>query len=202
MKAGDKVVTASGIRGLVISVKDNTVSLSSIDAKMEVIKASVTEILESGTAPKSSHHEAKQSLEIHSRHPDRRLVALRNLPADFAQPLAGQFTSRAENTDAAFTNILERLAPLDAGAARPRVRQSVGGHRHERHPELFSVHHREESTVSDDLHLEPVAARRVGQDQAGPGFAGRHVVPRRDGHERAGELPRTMARTRFRARRM
>jgi preprotein translocase subunit YajC len=49
MKAGDKVETASGIRGLVISVKDNTVPLKSIDSKIEVSKASVTQILESGT---------------------------------------------------------------------------------------------------------------------------------------------------------
>ena len=50
MKAGDKVETASGIRGLVISVKDNTVTLKSIDSKIEVSKASVTQILESGTS--------------------------------------------------------------------------------------------------------------------------------------------------------
>ena len=48
LKAGDKVETASGIRGLVISVKDNSVTLKSIDAKLEVSKASVTQILESG----------------------------------------------------------------------------------------------------------------------------------------------------------
>jgi preprotein translocase subunit YajC len=50
LKAGDRVETASGIRGLVISVKDNTVTLKSIDAKLEVSKASVTQILESGTS--------------------------------------------------------------------------------------------------------------------------------------------------------
>jgi preprotein translocase subunit YajC len=50
MKAGDRVETASGIRGLVISVKDNTVTLKSIDSKIEVSKASVTQILESGTS--------------------------------------------------------------------------------------------------------------------------------------------------------
>ena len=56
LKAGDKVETASGIRGLVISVKDNSVTLKSIDAKLEVSKASVTQILESGgsTETKSS----------------------------------------------------------------------------------------------------------------------------------------------------
>ena len=50
IKAGDKVITASGIVGTVITVKDKTVSLRSADAKMEVTKASVTEILESSAA--------------------------------------------------------------------------------------------------------------------------------------------------------
>jgi preprotein translocase subunit YajC len=49
IKPGDKVVTASGIIGTVISVKDTTVSLRSADAKMEVTKASVTQILESSS---------------------------------------------------------------------------------------------------------------------------------------------------------
>ncbi len=47
LKSGDKVVTAGGIVGLVITVKDKTVSLRSADAKMEVTKSSVVEILES-----------------------------------------------------------------------------------------------------------------------------------------------------------
>ena len=47
LKAGDKVVTSSGIVGMIITVKDKTVSLRSADAKMEVTKTSVTEILES-----------------------------------------------------------------------------------------------------------------------------------------------------------
>ena len=45
LKSGDKVVTAAGIVGLVITVKDKTVSLRSGDAKFEVTKASVTEII-------------------------------------------------------------------------------------------------------------------------------------------------------------
>ena len=45
LKAGDRVVTASGIIGTVTSVKDKQVSLRSADAKFEVTKASVTEIL-------------------------------------------------------------------------------------------------------------------------------------------------------------
>ena len=53
LKSGDKVVTASGIVGLVITVKDRTVSIRSADAKMEVTKASVTEILEPSSSSDS-----------------------------------------------------------------------------------------------------------------------------------------------------
>lgn len=53
LKSGDKVVTSSGIVGVVITVKDSTVSLRSADAKMEVTKSSVTQILESGGATES-----------------------------------------------------------------------------------------------------------------------------------------------------
>jgi preprotein translocase subunit YajC len=53
LKSGDKVATSSGIVGVVITVKDKTVSLRSADAKMEVTKASVTEILESSDAQTS-----------------------------------------------------------------------------------------------------------------------------------------------------
>ena len=54
LRAGDKVVTASGIVGIVISVKDKTVSLRSADAKMEMTKSSVVEILERGGEEKSA----------------------------------------------------------------------------------------------------------------------------------------------------
>ena len=53
LKSGDKVVTSSGIVGVVITVKDQTVSLRSMDAKLEVTKSSVTEILEGGNAVES-----------------------------------------------------------------------------------------------------------------------------------------------------
>jgi preprotein translocase subunit YajC len=54
LKSGDKIVTASGIVGIVISVKDKTVSLRSSDAKMEVTKSSVVEIIERGGEEKSA----------------------------------------------------------------------------------------------------------------------------------------------------
>jgi preprotein translocase subunit YajC len=53
LKSGDKVITAGGIVGVVITVKEQTVSLRSADAKMEVTKSSVTQILEGGNAAES-----------------------------------------------------------------------------------------------------------------------------------------------------
>ena len=50
LKSGDKVATMAGIVGVVISVKDTTVSLRSADAKMEVTKDSITTILESANS--------------------------------------------------------------------------------------------------------------------------------------------------------
>ena len=46
LKSGDKVVTAAGIIGEVVTVKDKTVSLRSGDAKFEVTKESVVAITE------------------------------------------------------------------------------------------------------------------------------------------------------------
>ena len=54
LKSGDRVVTTSGIVGVVVTVKDKTVSLRSSDAKMEVTKSSVVEILEGGSEEKSA----------------------------------------------------------------------------------------------------------------------------------------------------
>ena len=54
LRSGDKVVTTSGIIGVVVSVKDKTISLRSADAKMEVTKSSVVEILELGGDEKSA----------------------------------------------------------------------------------------------------------------------------------------------------
>ena len=54
LRSGDKVVTTSGIVGVVVTVKDKTISLRSADAKMEVTKSSVVEILERGGDEKSA----------------------------------------------------------------------------------------------------------------------------------------------------
>jgi preprotein translocase subunit YajC len=44
LKAGDKVVTNSGIIGVVLSVKDKSISIRSAETKLEVLKTSVAEV--------------------------------------------------------------------------------------------------------------------------------------------------------------
>jgi preprotein translocase subunit YajC len=46
IKAGDKVQVAGGIIGVVVTVKEKTVTVRSADAKIEVAKSAVGEILE------------------------------------------------------------------------------------------------------------------------------------------------------------
>lgn len=50
LKSGDKVVTSSGILGVVLTVKDKTVTLRSGDTKLEVLKSAVTEVTERSAA--------------------------------------------------------------------------------------------------------------------------------------------------------
>jgi preprotein translocase subunit YajC len=54
IKPGDKVVTSAGIVGIIITVKDKTISLRSGDTKMEVLKSAVTEITEKAGESASS----------------------------------------------------------------------------------------------------------------------------------------------------
>jgi len=55
LKTGDRVITGAGIIGVVVAVKDKTVTLRSADAKFEVTKASVTEIIpEDASTPTAS----------------------------------------------------------------------------------------------------------------------------------------------------
>lgn len=50
LRAGDKVVTTSGILGVVLSIKDKSVSLRSADTKLEVLKSAIAEVTERDTA--------------------------------------------------------------------------------------------------------------------------------------------------------
>ncbi len=46
LKPGDKVVTSGGVVGVIVSVKERTVSLRSAETKLEVVKSAVTEVTE------------------------------------------------------------------------------------------------------------------------------------------------------------
>jgi preprotein translocase subunit YajC len=46
LKAGDKVITSSGICGVIVSVKDKSASLRSADSKLEVLKSAITQVIE------------------------------------------------------------------------------------------------------------------------------------------------------------
>jgi preprotein translocase subunit YajC len=54
VKPGDKVVTSGGIVGIVVTVKEKTLSIRSADSKFEVTKAAITEITERSGAPSES----------------------------------------------------------------------------------------------------------------------------------------------------
>jgi preprotein translocase subunit YajC len=51
IRSGDKIVTSSGIVGIVVSVKEKTVAIRSADTKLEVLKSAVTEITERAGEP-------------------------------------------------------------------------------------------------------------------------------------------------------
>src|SRR6185436_1560651 len=46
LRAGDKVTTTSGIVGVIVTVKERSVSLRSADSKLEVLKTAISEVLE------------------------------------------------------------------------------------------------------------------------------------------------------------
>lgn len=46
LKPGDKVFAAGGLVGVVVSVKDKTVTLRSADTKLEVLKSAISEVTE------------------------------------------------------------------------------------------------------------------------------------------------------------
>ena len=46
LRSGDRVSTTSGIVGVIVSVKERSVSLRSDDSKLEVLKTAISEVLE------------------------------------------------------------------------------------------------------------------------------------------------------------
>lgn len=51
LRKGDRIVTNSGIVGTVVTVKDKSVTMRSEDAKLEVLKSAVSEVLEKTGEP-------------------------------------------------------------------------------------------------------------------------------------------------------
>lgn len=54
VKPGDKVITSGGLVGVVISVKEKTVAIRSADAKLEITKSAIAEIVERSGESKES----------------------------------------------------------------------------------------------------------------------------------------------------
>jgi preprotein translocase subunit YajC len=54
LKPGDKILTTGGILGVVISVKDKSLSIRSADAKLEIAKSAVSEVTERSSSSGSS----------------------------------------------------------------------------------------------------------------------------------------------------
>ena len=54
LKPGDKIVTSSGIIGIVVGVKDKSVSIRSADTKLEILKSAISEVTERSGGESSS----------------------------------------------------------------------------------------------------------------------------------------------------
>jgi preprotein translocase YajC subunit len=54
VRPGDKIVTSGGVVGVVVTVKEKTLSIRSADSKFEITKAAITEITERNGASSES----------------------------------------------------------------------------------------------------------------------------------------------------
>jgi preprotein translocase subunit YajC len=54
LKPGDKILTTGGILGVVINVKEKSVSIRSADAKLEIAKSAVSEVTERSSSSTES----------------------------------------------------------------------------------------------------------------------------------------------------
>jgi preprotein translocase subunit YajC len=54
LRPGDKVLTSGGILGVVVGVKDKSVSIRSADTKLEILKTAVTDVTERGSSSNES----------------------------------------------------------------------------------------------------------------------------------------------------
>ena len=51
LRSGDKIVTTGGVLGVVVTVKEKSVSIRSADTKLEILKSAVAEITERNGEP-------------------------------------------------------------------------------------------------------------------------------------------------------
>ena len=85
-----------------------------------------------------------------------------------SRDLIQQFESRAENQDAAFTNILQQLAPLQVANTNrefANLKDAIGTNDIERYFPFLDAKSR---TSPGDVHFEPAPARRGGQNKTRP----------------------------------
>jgi preprotein translocase subunit YajC len=54
VRAGDKIVTSSGIVAVVVTVKEKTLTIRSADAKFEITKSAIAEITDRSGEPSES----------------------------------------------------------------------------------------------------------------------------------------------------
>jgi preprotein translocase subunit YajC len=55
LKPGDKIITSSGIIGVVLTIKDKSVSIRSAETKLEILKSAISDVTErSGESSESS----------------------------------------------------------------------------------------------------------------------------------------------------
>jgi preprotein translocase subunit YajC len=54
VRAGDKIITSGGVVGVVLTVKEKTLTIRSADAKFEVTKSAIAEISERNGSPSES----------------------------------------------------------------------------------------------------------------------------------------------------
>jgi len=54
VRAGDKIVTSSGIIAVVVTVKEKTLMIRSADAKLEITKSAIAEITDRSGEPSES----------------------------------------------------------------------------------------------------------------------------------------------------
>jgi preprotein translocase subunit YajC len=54
LKPGDKVLTSGGIIGVIVALKDKSLSIRSSDTKFEILRSAVTEIIEKSTTGNES----------------------------------------------------------------------------------------------------------------------------------------------------